>query len=171
MLSLHTETGIPDHVAHLYELSFPPEERRLLPAQQCLLDKGALCLSTITKAGTFAGFIFYWQLTDFIFIEHFAIEPGQRGGGIGRNVIRLLEEQHPYIVLEVEPPQTADAIRRIHFYEQLGFTAYPYTYLQPPYLAGGEALPMWLMQKGMSPEEHTFSKIRTEIYCEAYGLM
>lgn len=169
MLSLHSQTGIASHVAKLYEQSFPPEERRLLPAQQLLLDRGALQLSTIEKDRIFAGFIFYWQLTDFIFVEHFAVDPGSRGSGIGGSVMQLLEKEFPQLVLEVEPPDTPDAVRRIRFYEKLGFTAYPYTYLQPPYLAGGEPLSMWLMQKGMSPEEHTFSKIKTEIYREVYG--
>jgi ribosomal protein S18 acetylase RimI-like enzyme len=160
---------IPDQVAQLYEQAFPVEERRNLPAQQTLLNNGALRLALLEKDHVFAGFIFYWQLTDFVFIEHFAVGTEQRGTGIGSRVMRLMEQIHGKIVLEVEPPDTVDAQRRIKFYEGLGFKAYNDTYLQPPYRVGGQPLPMLLMQKGMPPEEHTFTKISTEIYLEVYG--
>jgi ribosomal protein S18 acetylase RimI-like enzyme len=169
MISIYTSLVIPAEVVQLYELSFPVEERRNLSAQQLLLENGALQLQVIEKNGVFAGFIFCWLLTDFIFIEHFAIVAAQRGGGIGSRVMTLLMAQYRKIVLEVEPPQSTDAIRRIAFYEGLGFHAYPYPYRQPSYRAGGTPLIMWLMQKGMPPEEHTFSKITSEIYREVYG--
>ena len=170
MISIHTLSAIPAEVAQLYELSFPAEERRNLSAQQLLLEEGALQLQVVEKNGVFAGFVFCWLLTDFVFIEHFAIAESQRGSGIGSRVMTLLMALYPRIVLEVEPPHSIDAARRIKFYEGLGFSAYSYTYRQPSYLAGGVPLTMWLMQKGMSPEEHTFLKITSEIYREVYGI-
>ncbi len=160
---------IPDNVVTLYEQAFPHEERRNLPAQQLLLNNGALRLGLLENDEVYAGFVFYWQLTDFVFIEHFAIAPEMRGNGIGSGVMRLMEQEYPRIVLEVEPPHADDAVRRIKFYEGLGFKAYAYPYLQPPYQAGGAPLNMLLMQKGMPPEEHTFTKINSEIYLEVYG--
>jgi len=162
---------IPANVADLYEQAFPPEERRNLPAQQLLLNNGALRLALLENNGIYAGFVFYWELTDFVFIEHFAISPALRGSGIGSSVMRLIEQEHPQMVLEVEPPHSNDAIRRIRFYEGLGFKAYPFPYLQPPYLAGGTPLSMLLMQKGMPLEEHAFTKINSEIYLEVYGCL
>jgi len=169
--NLKSPVTIPGYVAALYEQAFPPEERRNLTAQQELLNNGALRLAILENNDVFAGFVFYWELTDFMFIEHFAISPEQRGSGIGSGVIRLLEQEHPHMVLEVEPPHSDDAIRRIRFYEGLGFKTYAFPYLQPPYQAGGTPLPMLLMQKGMPPEEHTFTKINSEIYLEVYGCL
>ncbi|ACU64476.1 GNAT family N-acetyltransferase [Chitinophaga pinensis] len=160
---------IPGHVADLYEQAFPAEERRNLTAQQVLLNSGALRLGLLENSEQFAGFVFYWQLTDFVFIEHFAVSPEQRGAGIGSAVMQALEADHRKLVLEVELPHTIEAQRRIRFYEGLGFKAYAFNYLQPPYQAGGAPLPMLLMQKGMPPEEHTFTKISNEIYLEVYG--
>lgn len=157
-------------VAELYESSFPIEERRNLSAQQELLKCGALQLFIIEKEKQFAGFVFCWLLTDFIFIEHFAVAAQQRGNGIGSQVMGLLSLRYPQIVLEVEPPFTKDAERRIRFYEGLGFKAWEYEYLQPAYHAGSGPLSMLLMQKGMSPEKHTFQNITSEIYREVYGL-
>jgi len=170
MITISTLQVIPSEVVLLYELSFPIEERRNLSAQQELLNAGTLQLQIIKSDDVFAGFIFCWLLTDFIFIEHFAIDTSQRGGGIGRKVITLLQAQYPRIVLEVEPPHSIDAGRRIRFYESLGFQSYPYMYRQPSYLAGGAPLEMLLMQTGMSAGEDTFSGISNEIYREVYGI-
>ncbi|PWV48375.1 GNAT family N-acetyltransferase [Chitinophaga sp. S165] len=167
--NLISPVTIPDNVAALYEQAFPHEERRNLPAQQLLLNNGALRLALLENDEVYAGFVFYWQLTDFVFVEHFAIALEMRGSGIGSRVMRLMEQKYPRIVLEVEPPHSDDAVRRIRFYEGLGFKAYAYPYLQPPYQVGGAPLNMLLMQKGMSPEEHTFTKINSEIYLEVYG--
>ncbi|SFD14564.1 Acetyltransferase (GNAT) family protein [Chitinophaga sp. CF118] len=170
MITLNLLQAIPAEVEQLYELSFPVKERRNLSAQQELLKEGVLQLQIVQYNGEFAGFVFCWLLTGFIFIEHFAIVEGQRGGGIGSKVMSLLLAQYQQIVLEVEPPHSVDAERRIKFYEGLGFTAWPYSYRQPSYHAGGEPLVMWLMQKGMPQEEHAFSKITSEIYLTVYGI-
>ncbi|SEV99891.1 Ribosomal protein S18 acetylase RimI [Chitinophaga sp. YR573] len=170
MITISTLQVIPSEIASLYELSFPIEERRNLSAQQELLEAGALQLQIVKNDDIFAGFVFCWVLTDFIFIEHFAIDTSQRGGGIGSKVMTLLQAQYPRIVLEVEPPHSTDAERRIRFYESLGFQSYPYIYRQPSYLAGGAPLEMLLMQTGMSAEEDTFSGISIEIYREVYGI-
>ena len=169
MLALRRSSNIPLIVSELYEAAFPPEERRPLPAQEKLLQDGALQLLLIELEGNIVGFVFCWELTDFTFIEHFALAEKSRGHGTGSKIMNLLSERYSRIVLELEPPLTTDAIRRIRFYEALGFSAYPSLYLQPPYREGWEPLEMLLMQKGMSPEEHTFKQISSEIYREVYG--
>lgn len=73
ILRLISSVIIPDYVAELYEQAFPPEERRNLPEQQLLLNEGALRLALLEMDGVNAGFVFYWELTGFVFIEHFAI--------------------------------------------------------------------------------------------------
>lgn len=170
MVSFRSTDVISPLVIGLYESAFPEEERRPLPAQQLLLREGALCLLEVEHEGHFAGFVFCWELTDFTFIEHFAIAPQLRGKGSGSEVMTLLFERYGRLVLETEPPHTIDAQRRIRFYEALGFGAFTSPYLQPPYRVGWDPLEMILMQKGMSLGEHTFFKVSSEIYREVYGL-
>lgn len=170
MLTFLPKQIISPEVIVLYEAAFPEEERRPLPAQQRLLEEGALQLLEVMEAGRFAGFVFCWALTDFTFIEHFAIDPAMRGRGTGTKVITLLFERYGRLVLETELPYTVNAQRRIRFYEALGFGAFSTPYLQPPYREGGMPLALILMQKGMSLEEHTFTKVSDEIYREVYGL-
>lgn len=170
MVSFRPKQFISPEVIALYEAAFPEEERRPLAAQQRLLKEGALQLMEVMEAGRFAGFVFCWVLTDFTFIEHFAIDLSKRGQGTGTKVITLLSERYGRLVLETELPHTIDAQRRIRFYEALGFGAFSTPYLQPPYRAGAAPLALILMQKGMSLEEHTFTKVSNEIYREVYGL-
>lgn len=170
MVSFRPSKRISPEVIGLYEAAFPEAERRPLPAQQRLLEEGALQLLEVVEGGHLVGFVFCWALTDFTFIEHFAIDPVKRGQGTGTRVITLLFERYGRLVLETELPHTTDARRRIRFYEALGFGAFPALYLQPPYRAGWEPLQLVLMQKGMSLEEHTFTKVSNEIYREVYGL-
>lgn len=170
MLAFRPKKVISPEVIVLYEAAFPEEERRPLPAQQRLLEEGALQLLEVVEHGRFVGFVFCWALTDFTFIEHFAIDPAKRGQGTGTKVITLLFERYGRLVLETELPYTVNAQRRIRFYEALGFGAFSTLYLQPPYREGWEPLQLVLMQKGMSLEEHTFIKVSNEIYREVYGL-
>ena len=170
MLSIRRVRNIPPVITALYLDAFPPEERRELPLQEALVASGRLQLLLLEEAADFAGFVFCWELPDFVFIEHFAIHPARRGLGLGSQVIQILEAQFGRpIVLETEPPDTPDAIRRIRFYETLGFSAYPHHYIQPAYHSAVTPLRMLLMQKGMPPEEHTFLKISIEIFREVYG--
>ncbi len=162
---------IPEPVKTLFMASFPPEERRNWTLQKELVEKGRLRLLLLSREEQFEGFVFYWTLTHFDIIEYFDVEPAMRGGGAGSQVMTLLMASGKHIVLEVEPPHNEDASRRIRFYERLGFVAFPYIYKQPPYPPYQDPLDMWLMQKGMPQEEHTFHQISTEIYKEVYGMV
>ncbi|NSL88614.1 GNAT family N-acetyltransferase [Chitinophaga sp. Mgbs1] len=154
-------------VRELYEASFPLEEKRPWDSLSELLKHDRLRLLTLDKEGVFGGFLFYWQLPDYFFIEYFAVHPDMRGGGTGSHVMRLLEEQTGGIVLEVEPPLTAQAVRRIAFYERLGYQAFPEVYHQPPHHKGFPPLELRLMQKGLTPGE-TFLQVKNQLYKYVY---
>ncbi|NLR79707.1 GNAT family N-acetyltransferase [Chitinophaga eiseniae] len=158
-----------DAMKDLYNEAFPLEERRPWPLEEQLIAAGRLRILRITSNAAFAGFVFYWQLPDFYFIEHFAIHPSARGGGAGTQVMQLLEKQLQVIVLEVEPPVTAQAIRRINFYERLGYQTFPDHYQQPAYYPQFPPLELCIMHKGLSPETMSFSKIKSQLYQYVYN--
>lgn len=134
-------------VAALYEAAFPLCERRDLEEWERLADeKGAFRLDAILYGDRFAGFISYWRLEKFCYVEHFAIDASQRGGGIGGRILDELRTTMPIpLVLEVELPKTLIAQRRISFYERHGFTLDTADYLQPPYRQTDKCLPLNLM--------------------------
>lgn len=156
-------------VRELYEEAFPYEERRDWPVVLSLMETGKLRLLHLTKDGQFAGFVFYWPLPDFTFIEYFAVHAAARGGGIGTYIMEELEKMFGRLVLEVEPPLTEQARRRIVFYERLGYKMFDEPYFQPPHHEGYPQLELRLMQKGSTHGE-TFQTIKNQIYHYVYNL-
>lgn len=144
---------VPDRVRKLYFESFPPEERREWPAVERLLAarRGRMAMFEIFLCGRQAGFITWWNMDGFAYVEHFAVDPRYRGGGVGRNaIVSFVAAVGRPVVLEVEPASTGEmARRRIAFYERCGFTAHPvYEYIQPPYGPGLPPVPLMLMTAG-----------------------
>lgn len=169
----------PSSAAALYEAAFPPEERRPTPRWLELVagDDGRFEITEVRTAdGRFAGFITTWDLTTCRYVEHFAILASERGGGIGGAAFDDLMERvgndGKPLVLEVEEPADDLSRRRIGFYERHGMHLLRETpYVQPPYHAGGQPLPMKLMTS-WEPErlgrEETARIIR-EIHREIYA--
>jgi len=158
-------------VKHLYEEAFPVHERRPWHEQLRLLHNGVLSFDEIKINSNFIGFIFYWQLADFTFIEHFALAPSERGKGAGTQIIKLIQDRFTTIVLETEPPQTnADAARRIQFYGRAGFILFEEDYMQPPYIQGNSFFPMKLMYWNTGGKKIAFDQIKHEIYSTVYGI-
>ncbi|MFY0252434.1 GNAT family N-acetyltransferase [Chitinophaga sp. 30R24] len=152
----------------LYEEAFPEQERRPWEKEQQLIAEGRLQLCHIVLDNTFVGFVCYWQLPLFSFIEHFAVHPQARGGGMGTQVMQLLEAALESIVLEVEPPVTEQAIRRIIFYERLGYHTFKESYFQPSYSPDYPPLELRLMYKGLSSHIAEFTQVREQLYKHVY---
>jgi len=159
-------------VENLYIESFPPNERRDVDKMMKLYQSETPFFISITiEEGRRVGFITYWKLGDFIFVEHFSIVPEFRNGGYGRKVIELfIREMTKPILLEVELPVTDLAKRRIDFYQRLGFKRWEnIEYEQPPYTKNEHAIPMNLMSWGNVDVEENFTEIRKKIYKKVYN--
>ena len=103
----------------LYLSAFPAEERRDVSDLVRLMcgEPRFHVLAAYDEAG-FAGFITYWDFSAFRYVEHFAISDACRGKGYGGAVIEHVKSATDLpILLEVEPPVTEQAVRRIRFYE------------------------------------------------------
>jgi ribosomal protein S18 acetylase RimI-like enzyme len=168
MIELKPVSMADDAMKILYEEAFPKEERRPWDWQLLLMNDGQLKVLRINREELFAGFVFYWQLPEFNFIEHFAIDANARGGGAGTQVMQLMENELGIIVLEVEPPVTEQAIRRIKFYERLGYHTFPDTYEQPSYYPEFPPLLLRLMYKGLPPGRANFIQVKNQLYKYVY---
>lgn len=139
------ETSLLRTAEQLYLDSFPPEERR---PWTDIADGHGPELHMIFADGDFAGFVTTWDLGTWTYIEHFAIMPERRGGGIGALVLTALKnmDSRP-LLLEAEPSCESNpmATRRIEFYRRNGFHLLDYNYIQPPYTAGLPPVPLRLM--------------------------
>lgn len=139
----------------LYNMAFPAEERRPYDDARHLDTfikmKGGKFHCLVAKDGEdFVGFITYWTFEKYVYIEHLAVMPERRGRNIGRTLLRhVMHDAGENVLLEVELPHTAEAIRRIHFYKELGFKAREeIDYKQPPYAPGLNEVPLLLMTHG-----------------------
>lgn len=155
----------------LYTEAFPTEERRPLEAWRLLVEEEpAFHIYEIHSANGFAGFVCYWELAGFIFVEHFAIRSALRCCGVGRECIEHLKEKFAPLplVLEAELPESEMACRRIGFYARCGFSPSPRPYLQPPYRRGDSWLPLLLLCTDETFLSQHFPTIRQQIYHSVY---
>lgn len=158
-------------IKQIYIDSFPSDERREWLELEQILQQPKFNLTQVFDDQELIGFISTWNLPDFIFIEHFAIKKSVRGKGLGSQVIKLiLNEKSPRIILEVEEPTTGSKMKRITFYERLGFSVCESNYWQPPYCADKSKVKMLLMSFPDKIHPREFTEIKTHIYREVYQL-
>lgn len=155
----------------ILEYSFPPDERRGFEEHYSEFRRSFFRSMVLEQNGEIAGFMNYWELGGFVYLEHFAVAEQLRGNGIGT---RLMGELHKFtenrpIILETEPPeQSPTALRRTEFYTRLGFFQNPYEYYQPPYRENEKPVRFVIMSspRGLSYEE--FLEMKTVLYRDAY---
>lgn len=156
----------------ILEYSFPKTERRSRKGHLSELNKPLFRSLVLLEDEKVQGFMNYWDLSEFVYLEHFAIAKELRGQGVGSRLMSELRssiENRP-IILEVEPPQQSDiAARRIKFYERLGFVLNEYPYLQPPY-ENDEPLPLAIMSTERKLDPNEFKKIKFALYRNVYNV-
>lgn len=153
--------------------AFPVEEYRPLEELRTLTEEESRFHNhVIVDAGIPVGLITYWDFGDFHYVEHFAVAPELRNGGMGARVLACVKERlSTPIVLEVEMPVEEMARRRVGFYGRQGFVLWENAYVQPPYRPGGDSLPMRLMVCGDLRSDRDFHRIEKTIHREVYQFM
>lgn len=120
----------------LYEASFPLFERRDLDAQKRILKHENYNFNLIYDKNIFVGIMLYWETEDFIYLEHFCINPNMRNKKYGERALQLLNEKCKPIILEIDPPVDNITNRRKNFYERNGYVKNDFYHLQLPYHKG-----------------------------------
>lgn len=160
-----------DDLQQIYVDSFPADERREWEKIHQLLNHPSYNLYKIRINKILVGLISIWRWPELIFIEHFALSIPTRGQGIGTQVIKQIMSENPLvIIIEVELPYTEQAIRRIAFYERLGFMLCQEDYYQPPYSPGMSKVKMLLMSFPHPLSREEFQAYKAKIYKDVYQL-
>lgn len=158
-----------ESIRELYCSAFPPEERREFQQVVQLKDAEDCHVLRIINDDEPVGFCIAWIFEDFLFLEHFAVEPGRRGQGTGSRVLALLRETYRRpVILEVEPPCDEITSRRVNFYSLNDFYLLDRPYCQPSYGETKPEIELRLMttQAGLPPEklEEYITQIRRKVY-------
>ncbi|MFR9602460.1 MAG: GNAT family N-acetyltransferase [Rikenellaceae bacterium] len=118
----------------LYLAAFPENERRGLDYHTETMSKSEFHCDVVLDSDEPIGILFWWDLSDFTFVEHLATTPNVRGKGYGNQILNeLIASSDKPILLEVEHPEDELSRRRIGFYERMGFTLNDHQYRHPSY--------------------------------------
>ncbi|UQZ34894.1 GNAT family N-acetyltransferase [Paenibacillus sp. PK3_47] len=154
----------------IMEASFPVSEIRTFQEQKALLENPDYRLYTeCDPKGKLMGFLAAWEFAEFRFVEHIAVNPETRGGGIGKKLMsEYIAASDKPVLLEVEPPAGELEQRRIGFYNRLGFQLNNFDYVQPPLRPGQADLPLCIMTYPQLLSLEEFNRFRKLLYTKVY---
>ena len=155
----------------ILEYSFPPNEHRDFEEQYSEFKNSHFRSMVAWNGDEIAGFMNYWDLGEFVYLEHFAVAEELRGNGLGTRLLgglHSITENRP-IILEAEPPEQSEtALRRTEFYKRLGFFLNPYEYYQPPYRSEDSPVRLVIMSSPRGLSQQEFTMMRNALYRDAY---
>lgn len=153
---------------NIYLESFPEEERRTWVQQMAIMKDTRYHVNPIYHMDKVVGFYCLWKLDGFVFVEHIALMKTYRNLGIGTSVLKEIQRLGQTIILEVEPPETEIAIKRIKFYEKSNFSFNAFEYLQPSYHALGNPVCLCILSWPSKLSEIQFISIKNQLYQVVY---
>lgn len=153
----------------LYVSAFPEVERRSYNYFIQTLENQLFHAELIFEDQKFLGLLYWWDLPGFRFIEHYAIIPKKRMHGMGRFILKqFIAHIDTPVFLEVEPEDSEDALRRIRFYQSIGFHFNKHPYFQPTYNPTFKPLKLYLMSYPNELSSNIFADIAATIHHFVY---
>lgn len=159
-----------DQIYRIMDESFPDAEKRNYADQFSLLkDEHCKVFVERNNQGEIIIFFTAWIFDDFCFGEHLATDKRYRNLGLGSKFFSSCIENLPKpIIIEVEPPETNIAKRRIELYKRLGFHLNTYNYKQPALQAHTEPCDLLIMSNPLPISKEEFIHYRNEIFNTVY---
>lgn len=158
-----------DGIYDIMQSSFQSDEYRLRDEQLKLFKNPYYSVYSVRNNDSIVAFAAIWTFSEFTYIEHLAVDPNCRNGGMGSRILReIADSTADRICLEVELPKNDIARRRIDFYKRNGFFLNDHPYIQPPISTGKQALPLLIMTTLSPIDRPLFEEIKTTLYSEVY---
>lgn len=153
-------------IYHSYSSTFPEEEIRDWNQFIKLFTNPHAKVISVLHESKPIGYLIIWELSHYIFVEHFEVFAEFRNQKLGSHITGYLFKNYSRIILEIEPADAGeDAKRRYSFYQKNGFSLVDEMYVQPSYGEGKKSLNLWLLAN-YSPEN--IKEIKDEIYDIVY---
>jgi len=140
----------------LYLDSFPEIERRTLEEQEEILTDKNFKMTCYVEDDVLISIVFYWKISSYTFLEHFAVNSELRGQSLGSKILQKFINDKKNIVLEIEPIVDEITQKRLKFYKKFGFVVNTHEHLQIPFREGAKELKLLLMsqEKTLSQQEY-----------------
>lgn len=168
MLTVFDQKDFAEFYSILTE-SFPADELRSRYEHLALLSEPAYKVWAHYEEKELQGFLTVWMLSDFAFIEHFAVKSSCRNSGLGSRLLQELSGKlGKRLCLEAELPETDMAKRRLDFYRRNGFFVNEFPYLQPALEEGKSPVPLYILTTDGPIDIEEFKSLVTEIYQTVY---
>lgn len=151
-----TGSSVYEAAMALYRISFPAHEQREKASQEKIMFHRDYHFTVVSDSGQFVGAILYWETGEFIYVEHFCIQPDLRNRSYGQRVLEWLGSSGKSVILEIDPPVDPISLRRKGFYTRAGFRENPYEHVHPPYHEDtpGHGLVVMSCPEVLSPETY-----------------
>lgn len=159
-----------DRVFSIMKESFPTDEYRNYEGQRALLKRKDYSIFVWKEENEIKAFIAVYNLNDFAFVEHLAVDKKFRNGGTGTKLLNGILENGKVVCLEVELPTNDIAKRRIEFYKRNGFFYNEYEYIQPSMGKGRKEISLAIMTTKKMLDEKQFDQIKNKLYKEVYNV-
>ncbi|MGN0818783.1 MAG: GNAT family N-acetyltransferase [Christensenellaceae bacterium] len=159
----------------VYEImsnSFPCDELRRRDEQLKLFENRLFSVYALKgEQDDITAIMTVYDFDVFLFVEHFAVKAEYRNKGLGEKMLaELLKTADKQVCLEVEPPETETAIRRIGFYRRNGFYLNEYPYIQPPISKGKNPVSLMIMTSKRPISETEFEFYKQTLYKKVYNV-
>ncbi|ROI03556.1 MULTISPECIES: GNAT family N-acetyltransferase [unclassified Chryseobacterium] len=149
-----------------YISTFPIDEQRDKEQFLTLFSNPKAKIMSVLHESQTVGYLILWELSSFVFVEHFEVFEAFRSKKLGSHIMGHLLDNYSSIILEIEPANLSeDAERRYSFYQRNNFSLIDTTYIQPSYGEGKKSLNLWLLAN-YSPEN--VEEIKNEICNTVY---
>ena len=153
-------------VWQIYGSSFPRYEQRQPQHQELKMGDSRFHCQLFYQGEQLLGFIFWWDCGEQIYIEHLAINPALRGQNHGSRLLAAFcETAGRPVILEIDPPEDEISLRRLRFYQSLGFCLNEHDHVHPPYQPDceGHALRVLSYPAPLDKEDYLrFNKVLVE---------
>lgn len=150
-----------------YTTTFPVDEQRDKKQFEGLFSNPHVKFMSAIHESEAIGYLILWELSSFVFVEHFEVFEAFRSKKLGSHIMNHLSESYPNIILEIEPAELSeDASRRYTFYQRNNFSLINTTHVQPSYGEGKKSLNLWLLAN-YTPEN--LEELKNEICNTVYA--
>ncbi|EGT3615749.1 GNAT family N-acetyltransferase [Clostridium perfringens] len=146
----------------IYKVSFPIFEQRTMKDQIEALQDKDYHFDVIYDEDKMVGILLYWDMNEYKYIEHFAIDSSLRGKNYGSRVLKEFCKHNKNVILEIDPPIDEVSIKRLNFYLKLGFKLQDFNHVHPSYRkeCKSHSLKIMTFNEDISKEDYdTFNKL------------